>query len=45
MLELYREYKALSPTRKKWFRDALARRLQDYIGLIILLLLMSIEIK
>lgn len=45
MLKAYKEYKRLSTERKKWFKRALLRRLQDYITLIILFLIMSIEIQ
>lgn len=45
MLAIYREYKSMSQQRKRWYRQAMLRRVTDYIGLIIILLLMSIELQ
>ena len=45
MIKAYKEYKNMSRDRKKWFKRALLRRLQDYIAFIILFLIMSIEIQ
>ncbi len=44
MLEFYKEYKSLSKQRKRWYRRALYRRIRDYLGLVVLLLLMTIEL-
>ena len=45
MFDFYEDYKKLPERRKRWFRDALIDRLGYYIVIIVLLLLMSIEIK
>ena len=42
IVELYREYKALSPRKKQQFRNAMYRRLSDYIGLVIIIAIIKI---
>ncbi len=42
VFEFYKEYKALSPTKKKFLRRAMFRRLQDYITIAALIVIIKL---